>query len=185
MLKLKHLFDNRDLALMLLENWEYDKNNMDILKFFRISANAIYPYIHNGKTFFLRFIPWDEKTENEMEKELESFVKKDENGNPVGFWGAMSDLSRQFKPWESFSKGLYLAGAEVYNDAEAPEGWTKWTIPAYEFLYVKVKNGINDTFSSMIKYLEENKIKLAGAVNDFMCPKENGQSYMYFPIKRL
>ena len=122
---------------------------------------------------------------NEHFNEIESFVKKDENGNPVGFWGAMSDLSRQFKPWESFSKGLYLAGAEVYNDAEAPEGWTKWTIPAYEFLYVKVENGINDTFSSMIKYLEENKIELAGAVNDFMCPKENGQSYMYFPIKRL
>ena len=97
----------------------------------------------------------------------------------------MSDLSRQFKPWESFSKGLYLAGAEVDNDAEAPEGWTKWTVPAYEFLYVKVENGINDTFSSMIKYLEENKIELAGAVNDFICPKENGQSYMFFPIKRL
>ena len=71
MLKLRHLFDNRDLALMLLGNWEYDKNNTDILKFFRISANAIYPYIHNGKTFLLRFIPWDEKTENEMERELE------------------------------------------------------------------------------------------------------------------
>jgi hypothetical protein len=48
-----------------------------------------------------------------------------------------------------------------------------------------VENGINDTFSSMIKYLEENKIELAGAVNDFICPKENGQSYMFFPIKRL
>ena len=71
MLKLRHLFDNRDLALMLLGNWEYDKNNTDILKFFRISANAIYPYTHNGKTFLLRFIPWDEKTENEMERELE------------------------------------------------------------------------------------------------------------------
>jgi len=71
MLKLRHLFDNRDLALMLLGNWEYDKNNMDILKFFRISANAIYPYNHNGKTFLLRFIPWDEKTENEMERKLE------------------------------------------------------------------------------------------------------------------
>jgi len=56
---------------MLLWNWEYDKNNMDILKFFCISAKAFYPYTHNGKTFLLRFIPWDEKTENEMERELE------------------------------------------------------------------------------------------------------------------
>lgn len=117
--------------------------------------------------------------------EIEHFVKKDENGIPVGFWGAMSDLSRQFKPWEDFSKGLYLAGAEVNDDAVAPEGWTKWTIPAYEYLYVKAENGINYTLSSVIKYLEENKIKLAGAVNDFISPKENGQSYMYFPIKKL
>jgi Ser/Thr protein kinase RdoA (MazF antagonist) len=78
MLKLRHLFDNRDLALMLLENWEYDKNNTDILNFYRISANAIYPYTHNEKTFILRFIPWDEKTENEIEKELEfiQYLKK-------------------------------------------------------------------------------------------------------------
>jgi Ser/Thr protein kinase RdoA (MazF antagonist) len=70
MLKLRYLFDNRDLALMLLENWDYDKERLDMLDYFRISANAIYPYIFNGKTFFLRFAPWDEKTENEMEKEL-------------------------------------------------------------------------------------------------------------------
>jgi len=56
---------------MLLGNWEYDNSDMGILDYYRISANAIYPYNHNGKTFILRFIPWDEKTENEMEKELE------------------------------------------------------------------------------------------------------------------
>jgi len=80
MLKLRYLFDNRDLALMLLGNWEYDKNDMDILNYFRISANAIYPFNHNGKTFFLRFIPWDEKTENDMEKELEfiQYLRKKE-----------------------------------------------------------------------------------------------------------
>ena len=71
MLKLRYLFDNRDLTLMLLGNWEYDKDNMDILNYYRISANAIYPYNHNGKTFILRFYPWNEKAENEMEKELE------------------------------------------------------------------------------------------------------------------
>jgi len=80
LLKLRHLFDNRDLAIMLLENWEYDKNDMDILNYYRISANAIYPFNLNGKTFLLRFIPWDEKTENEMEKELEfiQYLRKKE-----------------------------------------------------------------------------------------------------------
>lgn len=71
MLKLKYLFDNRDLALMLLENWEFDKNSMEMLNYYRISANAIYPYNYNGKTFLLRFIPWDGITENEMAMELE------------------------------------------------------------------------------------------------------------------
>ena len=56
------------------------------------------------------------------------------------------------------TKESFSVIGEVNDDAEAPEGWTKWTIPAYEFLYIKVENGINDTFSSMIKYLEENKI---------------------------
>jgi predicted transcriptional regulator YdeE len=123
---------------------------------------------------------------NSHYSEIEALVKKDEKGIPAGFWGAMSDFSRQFNPWEdNFSKGLYLAGAEVNNDAQAPEGWTKWTIPAYEYLYVKTENGINDSFSAMVKYLKENNIKLAGAVNDFMCPQENGQLYMFFPIKKI
>ena len=118
--------------------------------------------------------------------EIASLAKTNEKGNPVGFWGAMSDLSKSFNPWENgFTKGLYLAGVEAKNDAEAPEGWTKWTIPSYEYLYVKVENGTQDIFPAMIKYIEENGFKLAGAVHDFICPDENGQAYMFFPICRL
>jgi predicted transcriptional regulator YdeE len=123
---------------------------------------------------------------NNHYNEIESLVKKDEKGNPVGFWGAMSDFSRKFNPWENnFSKGLYLAGAEVNDNAEAPEGWIKWIIPSYEHLFVKVENGVEETFSYMVNYLKENNLKLAGAVNDFMCPEENGQQYMSFPIKKI
>ncbi len=43
--------------------------------------------------------------------EIAHLAKKDENGVPHGVWGAMSDFSRSFKPWENFSEGLYLAGA--------------------------------------------------------------------------
>ena len=70
MLKLKYLFDNRDLTLMLLKNWDYDKNALEALDHFRISANAVYPYKFNGSTFFLRFIPWNENDENEMKEEI-------------------------------------------------------------------------------------------------------------------
>lgn len=61
--------------------------------------------------------------------------KKDGTGNLAGIWGVMSDFSRSFQPWEDhFSKGLYLAGVECADDAQAPEGWTKWKAPGYEYL---------------------------------------------------
>lgn len=115
--------------------------------------------------------------------EIAHLVKSDENGVPVGVWGAMSDFSRSFKPWENeFSEGLYLAGAECVDGAEAPEGWVKWVIPAYEYLYVE--NESDDTFDEMLQYLEDNGISLAGAVHDFTCP-QTGVGYMYFPIRAL
>jgi predicted transcriptional regulator YdeE len=124
---------------------------------------------------------WDDA--NSHFNEVASLAKKDEKGNILGIWGAMSDFSRSFKPWEdSFSKGLYLAGVEVTDDAQAPHGWVKWTIPSYEYVYTKVENP--NTFHDVIRYLNEKDITLAGAVHDFICPEDN-QSYMFFPILRL
>ncbi|MDR2963756.1 MAG: GyrI-like domain-containing protein [Bacteroidales bacterium] len=131
------------------------------------------------------FIPKLWENANAHYHEIEAFVKKDANGIPIGFWGAMSDFSRQFCVWEDFSKGLYLAGAEVYDGTEPPAEWKKWIIPASEFLYVKVENSYNEIFSAMTAYLKTNNIELAGAVQDFISPQEHGQSYLYFPIKRL
>lgn len=71
MLKLKYLFDNRDLAKMILENWDYDSSSIDMFKFYRISSNAIYPFKTNGKTKFLRFSPVEEKDKNNLIGELE------------------------------------------------------------------------------------------------------------------
>ena len=115
--------------------------------------------------------------------EVQSLAKKDEKGNLVGIWGAMSDCSHSFKPWEdNFSKGLYLAGVECVDDAEAPEGWTKWTIPSFEYIYVETEN--ENTFPEVIRYMEENNITLVGAVHDFTCP-ESGKNYMFFPIRAI
>lgn len=114
--------------------------------------------------------------------EIAHLVKTDKNGVPLGVWGAMSDFSRSFEPWANFSEGLYLAGAECIDGAEAPDGWVKWTIPAYEYLYVECEN--DSTFPDMIRYLNDNGISLAGAVHDFTCP-QTGKSYIYFPVKRL
>lgn len=115
--------------------------------------------------------------------EVAQLAKKDENGNLVGIWGAMSDFSRSFHPWEDgFSKGLYLAGVECWDDAEPPEGWTKWIIPGYEYLRVECDH--DGVFPEMIAYLQENHLTLAGAVHDFTDPK-TGKNYMYFPIRKL
>lgn len=116
--------------------------------------------------------------------EIEPLVKRDENGVPVGFWGAMSDFSMAFQPWENkFSEGLYLAGAEVREEAEPPADWTKWQVPG--FVYLRVKTDAPDIFPQTLRYLEENGLTLAGAVHDFNDPADNGQSYMYFPIEKL
>src|SRR5574344_48010 len=115
--------------------------------------------------------------------EVAHLAVKNSDGKPVGFWGAMTDFSRSFKPWQNdFSQGLYLAGVEVSLEAVAPKGWVKWIIPSFEYLKVKSEGG--STFIQMIEYLHDNNIELAGAVNDFTDPS-TGLSYMLFPTKRI
>ena len=114
--------------------------------------------------------------------EIAHLAVKNERGFPIGVWGAMSDFSRAFLPWEdNFSKGLYLAGAECCENAEAPEGWIKWIIPAQEYLVTEMTE---TSFPEMIGYLAENGLSLSGAVHEFTNP-ETGKNYQYFPIRRL
>ena len=115
--------------------------------------------------------------------EVEHLAKQDENGVPVGFWGAMTDCSRAFRPWEDgFSRGLYLAGMECADDALAPEGWVKWMIPGFEYLRAECSS--QTLFADMLRYLAERGMELVGAVQDFTDPKTGG-NYMLFPTKRL
>lgn len=115
--------------------------------------------------------------------EVEQLAKKDDKGNIVGIWGAMSDMSHSFLPWEDgFTKGVYLAGVECLDTAKAPDGWTKWVIPGYEYIYAECESG--DTFSEVINYMNENEISLVGAVHDFTCP-ETGKNYLFFPIRTI
>lgn len=110
-------------------------------------------------------------------------AKRDDQGNVMGVWGAMSDMTRSFLPWEDgFTKGLYLAGVECEEGAEAPDGWTKWIIPGYEYVYVEREG--ESAFSEAMDYLRENGLKLAGAAQEFNCP-ETGKEYLFFPIRRL
>ena len=114
--------------------------------------------------------------------EVAHLAKKDANGSIVGIWGTMSDISRSFKPWEDgFRKGLYLAGVECIDHAEAHDGWTKWTIPSYEYIVVENHSGV---FEETIGQMNEEGISLVGAVHDYTDPA-TGKGYMYFPIRKV
>lgn len=114
--------------------------------------------------------------------EIAHLAKRDAKGSIVGIWGAMSDISRSFKPWEAgFRKGLYLAGVECGDHAEAPDGWTKWTIPGYEYMVAENHKG---AFEKIIRQMNEDGISLAGAVHDYTDPA-TGKNYLYFPIREV
>ncbi|MBI9011831.1 MAG: phosphotransferase [Clostridiales bacterium] len=58
MLRLKYLFEDLDLATQLVQQYEYD--DISILKYFRISSNAIYPFRFKEEVRFLRATPVEE-----------------------------------------------------------------------------------------------------------------------------
>ena len=73
-------------------------------------------------------------------------------------------------------------GVECADNAEAPEGWVKWIIPGYEYIYVE--NIGENVFTEVIEYMKQEQIPLAGAVHDFTCPI-TGKNYMVFPIRAI
>ncbi|HCL03737.1 MAG TPA: hypothetical protein DHW61_15255 [Lachnoclostridium phytofermentans] len=72
MLKMRHLIENYELAKDLLKNWEYDEENLDeMLSYFRISSNAIYPFCYKKQVRFIRIAPTDEKRKENIYGEIE------------------------------------------------------------------------------------------------------------------
>lgn len=113
--------------------------------------------------------------------QVEPLAKRTQDGGFAGFWGLMSDEGMNFRPWEeNFSKGLYLAGVEVEDSAQPPEGWVKWTSPGQEYL---VAEPGPESFARALEYIKNQSWELAGAVYDFTDPG-TGKSWQYFPIKK-
>ena len=132
----------------------------------------------DGEGFIQRL--WDDA--NAHYSEVQPLAKLDGEGQPAGFWGAMSDMARTFAPWEDFQRGLYLAGVEVRDDAEAPEGWVKWILPGFEYLIAPCDEP--DAFQQVLAHMKEQGIPLVGAVQDYTNPRD-GKNYVCFPIRRL
>lgn len=119
--------------------------------------------------------------------EVAALGKKAPDGTYAAFWGAMSDESRSFRPWtHQFTRGLYLAGVETHVDAAAPEGWTKWVLPARKYIVVDVEpDRYGEIFDEVIQVTIPGKgMKLAGAVCDHTEPA-TGKSRLFFPVEPL
>lgn len=105
MLKLKYLFDNKDLAHMILKNWEYDYDDPNLLKYYRISSNAVYWCKNQGETFFLRFTPAEEKPKEKILSELEFLSYLRDNAYPAVdtiLSKAGNELEVVDTPWGTF-----------------------------------------------------------------------------------
>ena len=87
MLKLKYLFENYSLAKKCIELYEYDKESIDdMLPYFRISSNAIYPFragLNKDKVCFLRLSPAEEKSLSEVLSEIQLIEWLIEKGFPA------------------------------------------------------------------------------------------------------
>ena len=129
------------------------------------------------------FIPALWEKANSRFNKVAHLAKTYPEGSLCGVWGAMTDMSRTFRPWEDgFSRGLYLAGVEVRDDAQPPDGWTRWDVPGFE--YIRVANDAPDIFPRTLEALAREGLPLVGAVHDFTDPA-TGTGYMLFPIRRL
>lgn len=103
MLKLKNLFPNIDLATMIVQNWDYD--NLDLFKYWRISANATYPFTSKGEVCYLRIAPVDERLETSILAELE-FLQYLRNNNYTAIQAKPSKKGRELEvvntPWGKY-----------------------------------------------------------------------------------
>ena len=79
-----------------------------------------------------------------------------------------------------------MAGIEVNKDAEAPEGWKKWVMPARKYLVTEVMfEQYMEIFMDVLKnQLPSRRMKLSGAACDYTEPS-TGKNYIFFPIKEL
>jgi predicted transcriptional regulator YdeE len=119
-------------------------------------------------------------------EEVRDLAKTDHEGNIIGIWGAMSDISESFERWTD--QGKYLAGCEVLENSTAPIGWTKWIIPSYKYAVIKCNQSTyEEKFEYMIQeFLPNNNCSIVGAIHEYYNPLEsNGELYLYFPIEKL
>nr|MBR4281861.1 phosphotransferase [Clostridia bacterium] len=72
MMKLKNLVENFDLVRYALRFYSHDADSLDsLLPRFRISSNAVYPYMNREQLCFLRMAPLEEKNPAHVKAEID------------------------------------------------------------------------------------------------------------------
>lgn len=121
---------------------------------------------------------WKEASHFEPVKELAKII---DGGYSV--WGAMSDPEMNFLPWNE--RGRYLAGCEVDELTEVPEGWSLWHVPGFKYVTVPcTQENYGEVFNEILSvYFKEQGYKLVGAVHESY--ELDGSLVLYFPIEKL
>lgn len=159
MLKLKYLFDNEDLAHMILKNWEYDYDDPDLLKYYRISSNAVYCCKNQLNTFFLRFTPTEEKPKEKILAELEFLSYLRDNGYPAVdtiLSKAGNELEVVDTPWGTFyavafkkASGKQIAAMPLTTDLIFGLGKALGKLHKLSSEFIPVNNKRNDWKETM------------------------------------
>jgi len=119
---------------------------------------------------------WD--TANANFHEVEPLICKNKDGVPL-IWGAMNDINENNKRWGE--TGKYMASGEAHLDSIAPEGWTKWIIPAQTYLVVScTMDKYGEIFKEMTDKLGTG---IVGTVHEFY-PEPGNPNVLdiYFPV---
>ncbi|BBH20061.1 hypothetical protein Back11_14060 [Paenibacillus baekrokdamisoli] len=125
MLKLKYLFNDVNAAEMLLRNWDFDNESMDMFQYYRISSNAIYPFQFKGNTQLLRFAPKTEKSKENILAELDfiAYLRTKQYGVLEAVVSkAGEELVEAQTPWGEYFASVFkrVAGEQInktdFND---------------------------------------------------------------------
>jgi Ser/Thr protein kinase RdoA (MazF antagonist) len=125
MMKLKYLFDNRSLAEMILKYWDYDRTRLDLFDYFRISANAVYPFELDNRRYYLRFSPVEERSIEAILAEIEFLSYLRSKGYPAveTRWSRSGrEIELVDTPWGSYLAVVFPAvPGQPLNQTELTE----------------------------------------------------------------
>lgn len=127
MMKLKNLVENFSLARLALRHYPHDADTLDeMLPRFRISSNAVYPYLNQGQLCFLRIAPVEEKELTRIQAEVDFILYLRANGYPAMQQIANDRNEYAFRldsPWGTYcvSASAGVPGRPIEDTPLSPE----------------------------------------------------------------